>query len=135
MPFLFTLDNTEVHGTIDLLLQGPDGLWELVDYKSAAPAVGAPGALVDKHSLQLGIYALAAGRWLGQPVARQSVYVLDTDSADPQEISEADLARAEARVRQALAGMAAEQYDCRSVDDCPRCRFNGLCNIGPMGVP
>jgi len=130
MPFLFMLDNTEIHGSIDLLLQGSDGLWELVDYKTAASTVDASASPQSTYGLQLGIYALAAGRWLGRPVARWSVYLLGAGTVAAHEASASDFDCVRARVREALAGMADGLYDCRSPAGCLACRFNVLCGRG-----
>ena len=133
MPFLFRLDNTEIRGTIDLLVEGSEGSWELVDYKSAAPTVGAVNVTPAAYGLQLGLYALAASRWLLRPVARCSVYYLDTGRAEEHEADKAHLLKVAAIAQDALAGIGAERYDGVRPKGCIHCRFTGLCPSSPVG--
>jgi hypothetical protein len=57
-------------GQIDVLFQARDGGWQLWDYKTGQfPASVADAELLAPYALQLGIYALAAERHLGRPLA------------------------------------------------------------------
>jgi ATP-dependent helicase/nuclease subunit A len=130
MPFIFRLDNTEIRGTMDLLFEGADGAWELVDYKSAAPTVDAAGAPGTTHEFQSGLYALAAGRWLGRPVTRWTVYFLGCGVESSHDAVEADLQRAASRAREVLAAIGAGQFDARPAAGCRQCPFGRICDRG-----
>ncbi|HUU10517.1 MAG TPA: UvrD-helicase domain-containing protein [Phycisphaerae bacterium] len=144
MPFVLALGETEVRGTIDLLFEGADGEWEVVDYKSSAKphADDGPDAPYD---LQLGLYALAAGRWLGRNVGRTSVYYVGSGEAQERPVSASDLAGAAAGAEEALAGItaghfilatgASEHYNSLSKRLCARCGHHVLCHSGSMTEP
>jgi len=131
MPFLFRLDNTEIRGTIDLLSEDPEGSWELVDYKSAAPTAGAAASTPAGHELQLGLYALAASRWLGRPVARWSVYYLNAGQTEEHEAGKEDLQKVATFIQRALADIGAGRYDKGRPKGCAHCRYEGLCRAVP----
>lgn len=66
-----------VKGSIDLLLDGPDGLW-IVDHKTNARGPGAadPAALAGRYGWQLALYALAVERLHGRDVAGARLLLL-----------------------------------------------------------
>ena len=130
MPFVLALDGTEVRGTIDLAFEDAQGAWEIVDYKSSAPSPERADQAAALFDLQLGLYALAAGRWLGRDVARWSVYFLGPAVAVEHQVAAGDLERADAAARKALAGIAAARYDCIDEHMCLPCRYRGLCGSG-----
>jgi len=130
MPFVLALEGTEVRGTIDLAFEDAEGAWEIVDYKSSAPSPKNAEAAAARFDLQLGLYALAATRWLGRDVARWSVYFLGSAAAVEHEVAAGDLERAGAAARKALAGIAAARYDCIDRHMCLHCRYTGLCGSG-----
>jgi ATP-dependent exoDNAse (exonuclease V) beta subunit len=62
-PFALALDGTIVEGVIDLAIQGPDGRWSIVDYKSNdLSRTGRLEYLIDYYTPQLELYALALSR-------------------------------------------------------------------------
>jgi ATP-dependent helicase/nuclease subunit A len=141
VPMLLAIDGTEVAGKMDLLFQRQDGTWELVDYKSGSAGPDA----ADAYRFQLGLYALAAARWLDRPasgarpsgdrgpIVRASVYFLGSGEALARDLSADDLDRAEADARRALAGIAAGRFDPLLVAACARCRFVRPC--GTSSIP
>ncbi len=63
-------------GQMDCLLQGAEG-WKLLDYKTGkAAASKADTEILAPYAFQLGIYALAAESWLGEPLAEVSLVLL-----------------------------------------------------------
>ena len=52
---------------MDVLLQGADGSWVIIDYKSSKVAKGEFKEHAKRYRLQLGIYAAAAQEKLGLP--------------------------------------------------------------------
>lgn len=135
IPFVLAFEGTEIRGTIDLALEGSDGAWEIVDYKSSAPSPDSAEEDAARFDLQLGLYALAVGRWLGRDVVRRSVYFLGSAVAVEREISAADLERAAANAREALTAIAAATYDSRDPHVCRHCRYLVLCDNGSAGEP
>jgi ATP-dependent exoDNAse (exonuclease V) beta subunit len=127
LEFLFILDGTEINGKIDLVFEGPDGRWEVVDYKSSAPPPDEKRQARADYELQLGLYALAAGRWIGRPVARWVVHYLDSAQADEREVAAQDLASVEGIARGALEGIAAGRYESQHTKTCAKCRCRTLC--------
>lgn len=95
MPFSLALGNAIVHGTIDALAPGA----LLLDYKTGRIDPAKQG----RYTLQLQFYA-AALRALGQPVpARACLLYTDVPCAEMVPIAAADLDRAIALARDALA--------------------------------
>jgi len=125
VPMLLDLDGTRIAGKMDLLMETADGSWELVDYKSGSGNDGPDAAA--PYRLQLGLYALAAARWLGHPIARGSVHFLDSGRTVEHAFTPADLDQATTDARRVLAGIAAGRFDPSHPDACTRCRFARLC--------
>jgi ATP-dependent helicase/nuclease subunit A len=130
MPFVLALDGTEIRGKMDLLFEGADGRWEVVDYKSSVVAAEAAAERAEEYELQLGVYALAASRWLGQPVSRRSVFFLGSGVGASRDLGLADVGRIEEAARRALAGIAAGQYERETIERCRACRHKRLCETG-----
>ncbi len=72
VPFLARVNGVSFEGSIDRLVQRPDGAWILVDYKT-----GTPGGVED-YALQMTVYHHAAARILGRPVTPY-LYFVDAD--------------------------------------------------------
>ena len=86
LPFIYRTADRTIHGVIDVLFQGEDGTWGIVDYKSSTVSgykmydqkdkwARANKRLVRQHArryyLQVGVYAAAVLRYLaarGEPV-------------------------------------------------------------------
>ena len=67
LPFIFRAESCVIHGVMDVLLQGADGSWVIIDYKSSKVAKGEFKEHAKRYRLQLGIYAAAAQEQLGLP--------------------------------------------------------------------
>jgi ATP-dependent helicase/nuclease subunit A len=127
LPFIVTVGAAEVRGTIDLVFQGEDGRWELVDYKSSGPSAEKAAAAAKPYELQLGLYALAAGRWRRTPVDRGSIWFLGSATTAEVSVTAADLERIEQAAQAALEGIAARRFDKPDVAACSSCRLRRLC--------
>ena len=66
LPFVYRANGRIIHGVMDLLLQGADGAWTIVDYKTAS-IQGARQTHVRRYTLQLAVYAAAAQARLRLP--------------------------------------------------------------------
>jgi len=126
VPFVLALGGTAVLGTVDLLFRGPEG-WELVDYKTAAPppSPDAPDALA--YDLQLGLYAAAVARWLGEAPARWTAYFLGTGTAWEQAVTPEYLTGVAQCAKKILAAIASERYDASEGPPCEACRVRSAC--------
>lgn len=131
MPFVLRFDQTEVRGTVDLVFENADGRWEIVDYKSSAPGADDAQERSADYALQLGLYALAAGRWLGRPVARWSVHFLGSGVTVEREVTPADLEHTARDIKGIIAGVRDPGYNYSTHPGCGRCRYQTLCDQGP----
>ena len=129
MPFLLRLGETEIHGIVDLVLENPDGQWELADYKSRLPPdeTGKPSA--EAYRLQLGLYATAVSRWAGRPASRCSVYVIDSGTLVEYHPA-GGLKAAESEANEVLSAIAGGRFECRHTEKCSHCRLGRLCDYG-----
>ena len=131
MPFVLRFDQTEVRGTVDLVFESADGRWEIVDYKSSAPGADDAQERSAEYALQLGLYALAAGRWLGRPVARWSVHFLGSGVTVERELTPADLEHTAREINAIIASVRNPGYNYNVDSGCGRCRYQMLCDQGP----
>ena len=69
VPFLAQVNGVSFKGSIDRLVQRPDGAWLLVDYKT-----GTPGG-IEEYAVQMTVYRHAAARILGRPVTPHLYFV------------------------------------------------------------
>jgi len=131
MPFLLKVDQTEISGTMDLVFEGADGEWEVVDYKSSSPPAGPHDDLRPDYRLQLGLYALAARQWLGRPLTRWSVFFLGRGVAFERVVTPACIESASREIREALEKVRGQPYNNYSEQSaCPTCRYAALCGTG-----
>ena len=89
--FTLSLERGLVHGVVDYMGRGADGLWELVDYKTGHRAN--LDEAVQHYRLQLEIYALCLqALHPGQSEYRATLYFTDLDEAHLVSFTPADLA-------------------------------------------
>jgi ATP-dependent exoDNAse (exonuclease V) beta subunit len=127
LPMLLAVDGVEIAAAVDLLFEDAQGRWELVDYKSGSPDAGRAAQAASAFRLQLGLYALAASRWLDRPIGRWSVYFLGSAVTHSHDVAGADLEEAEALAKRALSGLAAGQFEPRRGRACSACPLRHLC--------
>ena len=95
--FTLLLDRGLVHGVVDYIGRGADGLWELVDYKTGHRAH--PDEAVQHYHLQLEIYALCLqALYPNQGEYRATLYFTDLDEVRLVRFTPADLAAARTRL-------------------------------------
>ena len=127
LPMLLAVDGVEIAAAVDLLFEDADGGWELVDYKSGTPDAGRAPDAASAFRLQLGLYALAASRWLDRPLDRRSVYFLGSAVTHTHDLAGRDLEEAEALAKRALSGLAAGQFEPRRGRACSACAMRQVC--------
>ena len=104
--FTLSLERGLVHGVVDYIGRGADGLWELVDYKTGHRANTEEA--VQYYRLQLEIYALCLqGLHPDQGEYRATLYFTDLDEARPVSFTPADLAAARTRLDDLVAQLIA----------------------------
>ncbi len=100
--FTLSLERGLVHGVVDYMGRGADGLWELVDYKTGHHANTAEA--VQHYRLQLGIYALCLqALHPDQDEYRTTLYFADLDEAHLTRFTRADLAATRTRLDDLVA--------------------------------
>ena len=67
LAFLFRTGKRVIHGVMDVLLEGQDGEWLVIDYKTSHVIGAAYEAHARRYYMQLGVYAAAAQNKLGLP--------------------------------------------------------------------
>jgi len=121
--FVWELGRHTARGMIDRVDQGPDGAYELIDYKTGP---GAPTSAQVAADPQLRFYALGASRGLGLKPATLTVDCV----AAAERVSAAYDASGEAALA-ADAAAAADAIEARSFAPdtrfCPRCDFKNDC--------
>jgi len=100
--FTLSLDLGLVHGVVDYIGRGDDGLWELVDYKTGHRAN--PDEAVQHYRLQLEIYTLCLqALHPGQDEYRATLYFTDLDEVRLVRFTPADLAAVRNRLDDLIA--------------------------------
>jgi len=104
--FTLSLERGLVHGVVDYIGRGADGLWELVDYKTGHRANTEDA--VQYYRLQLEIYALCLqGLHPAQGEYRATLYFTDLDEVRPVSFTPADIAAARTRLDDLVAQLIA----------------------------
>ena len=104
--FTLSLDLGLVHGVVDHIGRGADGLWELVDYKTGHRANTEEA--VQYYRMQLEIYALCLqALHPGQDEYRATLYFTDLDEERLVRFTPADLAAARNRLDDLIAQLIA----------------------------
>lgn len=104
--FALSLAHGLVHGVVDYMGRGADGLWELIDYKIGHRA-NRPES-VQSYQLQLELYALCLqGLYPGQDEYRATLYFADLDEEHCMRFAPAELVAARTRLDDLVAQLIA----------------------------
>ena len=104
--FTLSLERGLVHGVVDYMGRGADGLWELVDYKTGHRTNTAES--VQHYRLQLEIYALCVqALHPDQSEYRATLYFTDLDEAHLVRFTPADLTAVRTRLDDLVAQLIA----------------------------
>jgi ATP-dependent helicase/nuclease subunit A len=69
-------DGVYIQGVIDFLYRDADGHWRLADYKTNEVSAADVPRLASRYAMQMYVYAMAAERALGQPLAELALHFL-----------------------------------------------------------
>ncbi|HKH23726.1 MAG TPA: UvrD-helicase domain-containing protein [Solirubrobacterales bacterium] len=110
VPFVISVGDTLIRGSIDLLVERGDGSVLVVDYKTDRLQSRDPADVATRYSVQRDLYALAAsGR--GGPVETAYVFLERPDHPVRETFDPADLEAARARVEALLGRLAEGRFD------------------------
>lgn len=125
-PFRLLLRGGSLTGRIDRLDQMPSGDWELVDFKSGAPAAEAAGV----YRRQLALYTLAVRDIRRVPAERISAHLFCLQDGSDLALSftDADLDSLKQEVETALLAIAQSDFPAAARSPlCERCHYHHLC--------
>ena len=110
VPFVLSVGDTLIRGSIDLLARKPDGSVLVVDYKTDRLGGRDPAETVSRYSIQRDLYALAASA-RGAPVETAYVFLEQPDEPVRETFGEAELEAARGRVETVLERLAAGSFE------------------------
>jgi ATP-dependent helicase/nuclease subunit A len=110
VPFVLSVGGTLIRGSIDLLVERPDGSVLVVDYKTDRLDGRDPKEIVSRYSIQRDLYALAAAA-RGVPVETAYVFLEQPEAPARESFGEAELGAANDRVEALLKRLAAGRFD------------------------
>ena len=125
-PFLVQLEGILLRGTADLVFRDGQGS-VLVDYKTNEVTALEVPAKARSYALQLQLYALAVGAWLGEPVREAWLSFLAADQSVSVDVSEAALEEARERLRAFVAARRRGEFPPRPGSLCRTCAFRAVC--------
>ena len=106
VPFVLSVRGTMIRGSIDLLVERPDGSALVVDYKTDRLEGRDPGEVAGRYSVQRDLYALAAAS-RGAPVETAYVFLEQPKARVSERFDDEGLDAARSRI-EALLGRLAE---------------------------
>jgi RecB family exonuclease len=109
VPFVISIGGTLIRGSIDLLVERPDGSVLVVDYKTDRLESRDPADVVERYSVQRDLYALAAAA-RGTPVETAYVFLEQPESPVRSSFGEADLEAARGRIEAVLDRLGAGRF-------------------------
>ena len=107
---MLSVGATLIRGSIDLLVERPDGSVLVVDYKTDRLNGRDPKEIVSRYSIQRDLYALAAAA-RGAPVETAYVFLEQPEAPVRESFGEAELEAARARVEAVLDRLAAGRFE------------------------
>jgi ATP-dependent helicase/nuclease subunit A len=109
VPFVLSVADTLVRGSIDLLAERPGGGIVVIDYKTDRLLDLEPDAVAERYAIQRDIYALAAAA-RGTPVETAYVFLEAPDRPVRTSFHAAELEAARSRVEAVLADLATGEF-------------------------
>jgi len=120
-PFELIVEGRVLAGRIDVFYRSPDG-WTVLDYKTGQAEDR------ERYELQVGIYAHAASRLIGEMPARAVLLLLSANEEWAQDTADGAVARRAAeRVKEVAAAIEADRFDPKPGKSCEWCAFGDRC--------
>lgn len=126
--FIWTSGAHQVRGMIDRIDQGPDGAYEIIDYKTGP---GAPTEEQVAKDIQMRFYALGAKRGLSLPPATLTVDCVTIGARVSAPYDDAGEDALDADIRAAASGIEAAAFP-PDTAYCPRCDFRADCQYSAV---
>jgi RecB family exonuclease len=133
LDFVSRLGPAELRGQIDLLCRDAEGQWRLIDYKSDRLDGANPESHGRAYRLQLAVYADAARRFLGAPVAAAGLYFLRSGQWAWLSQAESALSEADRVVAQLATARRTGTYRLGQDQRCRGCPYGPMCRPGQTG--
>lgn len=136
-PFAFQAGGVLVEGVMDLAIQGDDGRWTVVDYKSNdLKHSGRFEELIEYYQKQLELYALALSR-SGLGEVSHCMLLFLTGPREHQWEFDASGCGVEEWAEEIIGRIAARDYETTADTKCERCgyRKRRICPVGRKWVP
>mgnify|MGYP001590890968 CR=1 FL=1 len=121
--FIWTSGAHQVRGMIDRIDQGPDGAYEIIDYKTGP---GVPTVEQVSTDIQMRFYALGAKRGLSLPTTTLTVDCVTVGERVSAPYDGAGEDALDADIRAAASGIEAAAFT-PDTSYCPRCDFRKNC--------
>jgi ATP-dependent helicase/nuclease subunit A len=134
VPFVLSVRETLVRGSIDLLVEHPDGSVMVIDYKTDRLEGREPADAAERYRVQRDLYALAAAA-RGTPVQTAYVFLERADTPVIERYGASELDEARARIGALLGELAEGRFEVTRkphralCHDCPA--RERLCSHGP----
>jgi RecB family exonuclease len=126
VPFLVQIEGILLRGTADLVIREASGP-VLVDYKTNELTALEVPAKARAYVLQLQLYALALGAWLGKPVREAWLSFLAADQAVSVDVSDAALEGARERLAAFVVARRRGEFPPKPGAPCHTCAFRAVC--------
>ncbi len=110
VPFVLAVAKTMVRGSIDLLVERPDGSVLVVDYKTDRLDGRDPAEIVERYTAQRDLYALATAT-RGAPVETAYVFLEQPERPVTERFDAAELDEARSRIEALLGRLAQGRFD------------------------
>jgi DNA helicase-2/ATP-dependent DNA helicase PcrA len=125
--FCFLVDKNRIIGRWDRVDES-EGDVRIIDFKSSDVRTQKDADKRTRDSLQLQMYALAYRRAFGTLPDFVELRFLETGLVGRHKVDEDDLAEAEARIREAAAGIRARKFDAApGYLSCQYCAYSSIC--------
>jgi ATP-dependent exoDNAse (exonuclease V) beta subunit len=120
-PFEITFGGRVLAGRMDVLYRGTDG-WTILDYKTGRAESR------ERYELQVGLYAYAASRLLGEMPARAALLLLSLGDEWVQDTSDGLIARSSCeKMAEVADAIDAGRFEPRPGKPCEWCDFGLWC--------
>jgi ATP-dependent helicase/nuclease subunit A len=135
--FLQPMAGLKLEGIIDRLHRGPDGEWELVDYKTNGISAEEVEETAEEYLPQIQLYVLAAKEAWNLSVRRAVLYFLQPDRQKRWEVNPQWLQQAQATLHTVSHMLRQEEkpeaFPPRPGKRCQYCAYRFLCEEGDQG--